>query len=67
MFSGVELIVIVGVVLLLFGGAKLPGLASALGKSVRNFKMGLRGDDGIEVKKVDDGGPTQDSPKTDDG
>ncbi|MEZ5281419.1 MAG: twin-arginine translocase TatA/TatE family subunit [Acidimicrobiales bacterium] len=37
-----ELILILLVVLLLFGGAKLPKLARSLGQAQREFKDGLR-------------------------
>ena len=36
-----ELIIIGAIVLLLFGGAKLPGLMRSLGRSVNSFKQGL--------------------------
>ena len=36
-----ELIIILGIVLLLFGGKKLPALARSLGKSSKEFKQGL--------------------------
>lgn len=36
--SGTELIVILVIVLVLFGGAKLPSLARGLGQSVKEFK-----------------------------
>jgi sec-independent protein translocase protein TatA len=39
--GGPELLVIGGIVLLLFGPAKLPALASSLGKSIREFKKGV--------------------------
>jgi len=39
--SGWEWIVVLIAVLLLFGGAKLPQLAKALGQSKRAFKEGL--------------------------
>lgn len=35
-----ELIIILFVILLLFGGKKLPGLSRALGKSLSEFKKG---------------------------
>jgi sec-independent protein translocase protein TatA len=38
--QGLEWLVILGVVLLLFGGNKLPQLAKALGQSKRAFKEG---------------------------
>ncbi|OUR99983.1 Sec-independent protein translocase TatA [Halobacteriovorax marinus] len=36
-----EGMVILAVVVLLFGGKKLPQLGSALGKAIQNFKKGL--------------------------
>jgi sec-independent protein translocase protein TatA len=41
--GGPELMMIMFVVLLLFGGKKLPELAKGLGKSVREFKKAARG------------------------
>ncbi|HYG74049.1 MAG TPA: twin-arginine translocase TatA/TatE family subunit [Planctomycetota bacterium] len=37
-----ELLIILFIVLLLFGGAKLPSLARSLGSSVSEFKKGTR-------------------------
>ncbi|HYT79437.1 MAG TPA: twin-arginine translocase TatA/TatE family subunit [Actinomycetota bacterium] len=39
--GGPELLVILAIVLLLFGGKKLPDLAWSLGKSSRGFKKGM--------------------------
>lgn len=36
--GGPELIIILVIVLVLFGGAKLPGLARSLGQSITEFK-----------------------------
>jgi sec-independent protein translocase protein TatA len=36
--GGPELMIILVIILLLFGGAKLPALAKGLGQSVREFK-----------------------------
>lgn len=49
-----ELILILIIVLLLFGGAKLPALFRSAGKSVRELKKGLDGHDDPEDKKVAD-------------
>jgi sec-independent protein translocase protein TatA len=40
-----ELLIILAVVLLLFGGAKLPKLARSLGQAQKEFKDGIKGDD----------------------
>ena len=37
-----ELLIILAVVLLLFGGAKLPKLARSLGEAQREFKKGVK-------------------------
>lgn len=47
-----ELLIILVVVLLLFGGAKLPKLARSLGQAQKEFKDGLR--------ESDASGPTSD-------
>jgi sec-independent protein translocase protein TatA len=49
--GGSELILIFLVVLLLFGGQKLPELARGLGKSVREFKKATAGVE-EEIKKA---------------
>lgn len=48
-----EIIAIVVVVLLLFGGKKIPELMKGLGKGVRGFKDGLKEVED-EIKSVDD-------------
>ncbi len=53
MFGWLEFAIIAVIVLVFFGGSRLPGVAQGLGKALNNFKFGLRGDDGIEVKRVD--------------
>ena len=37
----VELLIILGIVILLFGANRLPALARSLGRSTREFKKGL--------------------------
>ncbi|HET7536476.1 MAG TPA: twin-arginine translocase TatA/TatE family subunit [Candidatus Didemnitutus sp.] len=48
--GGTELLVILFIILLLFGGAKLPALAKGLGQSVREFKKASQGDEEDEKK-----------------
>lgn len=43
--GGWELVVILFIVLLLFGGAKLPQLAKGLGQSIKEFKKAAKEDD----------------------
>ncbi len=43
--GGFELILILAVVLLLFGGKKIPQLAKGLGEGIRNFKKSVKDDE----------------------
>lgn len=40
-----EAVIILVVVVLLFGGKKLPELGSSMGKALTNFKQGMKDDD----------------------
>jgi len=51
--GGQEILLIALVVLLLFGGAKIPELMKGLGKGVKSFKDGMKEVDN-EVKSVDE-------------
>ena len=44
-FGSTELLVILLIVLVLFGGSKLPSLAKGLGQSVKEFKKASRDDE----------------------
>jgi sec-independent protein translocase protein TatA len=44
-FGVPELLLLLGVVLLVFGGTRLPQLAKGLGASIREFKKGAAGMD----------------------
>lgn len=52
-----ELIIILVILLVLFGGAKLPKLARSLGQAQKEFKDGLRDGDGDDA----DTGPQTDT------
>ena len=43
--SGTELLVVLGVAVLLFGGKKLPELAKGLGEGIKNFKHAIKNDE----------------------
>ncbi len=47
-----ELIIIFLIVILLFGGRKIPEIAKGLGKGIRDFKASLEGKSEVEEGKV---------------
>lgn len=57
-----EFLIIAFVVLLLFGGKKIPELMKGLGKGVKNFKDGLN-DVTDEINKTDDKKSTDEEKK----
>jgi sec-independent protein translocase protein TatA len=69
-FSAPEIMLILFVTLLLFGGDKLPGLAKGLGKGIRDFKDASEGVkreinnqiDNYESKKKDEPVTTEEAP-----
>jgi sec-independent protein translocase protein TatA len=40
-----ELVIILGIAVLLFGGRKIPEVAKGLGEGIRNFKTALKNND----------------------
>jgi sec-independent protein translocase protein TatA len=54
--GGMEWLLIALVVLLLFGGKKIPELAKGLGSGIKNFKKAIKDDEDevAEVKKSDE-------------
>lgn len=63
LFRPMHLLVIVAIALIIFGPGKLPELGKGLGKSLREFKKALSGDEkdsAIEAKKET---TSQDSPE----
>lgn len=48
-----QIILIIAVVLLLFGGKKIPELMKGIGKGAREFKRGLSGEEEDNEKKND--------------
>jgi len=52
--SGAELLVVLGVAVLLFGGKKIPEVAKGLGEGIKNFKNAMKEDEQqppVETKK----------------
>ncbi|HAE25181.1 MAG: twin-arginine translocase TatA/TatE family subunit [Bacteroidaceae bacterium] len=56
---GQEIIIIALIVLLLFGGKKIPELMKGLGKGVRSFRDGVKGIEEIDDDNKSDNTPTQ--------
>ena len=48
--GGTQLLVIALIILVLFGGRKIPELAKGLGLGIKNFKNSLKEDEVAEVK-----------------
>jgi sec-independent protein translocase protein TatA len=43
-----ELLVILAIIVVIFGASKIPQLGKGLGEGIRNFKKGLKDEDGKE-------------------
>lgn len=46
-----ELLIVLAIVILFFGGKKLPQLGSSLGESIKNFKKGMNEKDNDDKDK----------------
>ena len=57
-----EIVAIVLVILLLFGGKKIPELMRGLGKGVKSFKQGMNEVE-KEIKELDEDGSKKDEKK----
>lgn len=49
-----EILVIVGIVLLLFGGKKIPELMKGLGSGIKEFKNAAKDDQTVAAKKEEE-------------
>ena len=49
--GGMEMVIILVIVLLLFGANRLPQLAKGMGESIRNFKTGMAEAEAEDEKK----------------
>ena len=62
MIGGWEIVAIVAVIVLLFGGKKIPELMKGLGKGVKSFKQGMNEVE-KEIKELDEDGSKKDEKK----
>jgi len=56
MLAGPDLLVILVIALVIFGGNRISDLGAGLGKGIRNFKKGLEGDETTQKKLEDNSG-----------
>lgn len=54
MFGSGEILVILFIILILFGGKKLPEFAQSLGKGIREFKKACYGDESPSSRQSDE-------------
>jgi sec-independent protein translocase protein TatA len=54
MLSTPDVLVILVIVLVLFGGKRIGDLGAGLAKGIRNFKKGLEGEDEAIPKRLED-------------
>jgi len=52
MLNAPELMIIAGVVVVMFGGSKLPKLGSAVGETIKNFKNGIKDDEPAKTSQI---------------
>jgi len=58
-----ELLIILVIVIVLFGGTRLPLIGEGLGKSIRNFKKQMSAPDEIDITPSKDETKTKDEAK----
>ena len=54
MLAGPDLLVILVIALVIFGGNRIADVGAGLGKGIRNFKKSIEGDDEDTPKKLED-------------
>lgn len=52
-FGGGELMIVLVIILVLFGGAKLPSLARGLGQSIKEFKKASKDDEEAKAAEAE--------------
>ena len=66
--GGSELLIILAIVLILFGGSKIPQLGDALGKGIQNFRRSFQKEEDeaevVEAEVVSQEGTTPQTPES---
>ena len=57
MLSGPDVVVVLIIALVVFGGKRISDLGTGLGKGIRNFKKSMEGEEESVPKKVEDKSP----------
>lgn len=48
--GGMEFLIILAIIIILFGAKKIPDLAKGIGSGIKEFRKGLKGNDKEELK-----------------
>ncbi|NUP09520.1 MAG: twin-arginine translocase TatA/TatE family subunit [Polyangiaceae bacterium] len=54
-FGVTEILILLGIALLLFGGSRIANVGKGLGEGIKNFKKGLKEGDDAEAPKLTEG------------
>jgi sec-independent protein translocase protein TatA len=57
--GGWELVLVLVVIVLFFGGKKIPELAKGIGRGIKDFKKAINEDDEKETKEIENRGGNQ--------
>ena len=52
--GGMEFLIILAIIIILFGAKKIPGLAKGISTGLKEFKKGMKGDEKREIKNNSD-------------
>ena len=53
LFDPIVWVIILAIIVLLFGGSRIPGLGKSIGQSIRGFRTGLSGEDEEKPKELE--------------
>lgn len=53
MLNAPELMIVAGIVVVMFGGSRLPKLGSAVGETIKNFKNSIKDDEPAKPTQIE--------------